>query len=74
MNAKEFISLMREETQGNTDIAADIWHLMRQVADHYDQCQDCRDAFDDMAYDDMTLLDLADMMVEYGDIEDWTCQ
>ena len=74
MNAKEFIKAVRDETQGNTDIAADIWHMMRQVADHCDECQDCRDAFDDMEYDDYTLLDIAEMMEQHEDIEDWVCQ
>ena len=74
MNANEFIRAVREETQGNTDIASDIWHMMRQIADHYDECKDCRDAFDDMEYDDETLLELSVRIEQHAILGDWICE
>ena len=59
MKATEFVKMMNEETQGNTDISAGAWHMMRQIADHYEQCPECRDAYDGMEYDDEDLLEMA---------------
>ena len=72
MKAKEFIRLMREEPQGNSDIAAPTWAAMRRIAAHYDECEDCRDAFDDMEYDDDTLLEMAER-IEQTIEADWMC-
>lgn len=72
MKAEEFIRLMREETQGNSDIATPTWAAMRRIADHYDECEDCRDAFDDMEYDDDTLLEMAER-IEQTIEADWMC-
>ena len=72
MNAMQFIRLMREETRGNTGIAAPTWAAMRRIAAHYDECEECRDAFDDMEYDDETLLELAER-IEQAEEENWMC-
>ena len=72
MNAQQFIDAMRNETQGNTDIAASTWAAMRRIAAHYEECEDCRDAFDDMEYDDETLLELAER-IEQTEEADWVC-
>ena len=63
---------MREETQGNSDIAAPTWAAMKRIAAHYDECKDCRDAFDDMEYDDETLLEMAER-IEQTEETDWMC-
>ena len=72
MNAMQFIQLMREETQGNSDIAAPTWAAMKRIAAHYDECEDCRDAFDDMEYEDETLLEMAER-IEQTEEADWMC-
>lgn len=73
MQATEFVKLMAEETQGNTDIAAPTWAAMQRIAAHYNQCPECRDAFDDMEYDDEDLLDMA-AMIEQSNEADWVCE
>ena len=72
MDANTFVRLMREETKGNTDIAEQTWAAMRRIADHYDECAECRQAFDEMEYDDETLLELA-ARIEQTDEKDWIC-
>ena len=72
MKAEEFIRLVREETQRNSDIAAPTWAAMKRIAAHYDECADCRDAFDDMEYDEETLLEMAER-IEQTTESDWMC-
>lgn len=63
---------MQEETQGNSDITAPTWAAMKRIAAHYDECEDCRDAFDDMEYDEETLLEMAER-IEQTIEADWMC-
>jgi hypothetical protein len=72
MKALEFVKMMNDETQGNTDIYAHTWAMMRRIAAHYDQCRECRDAFDDMEYDDDNLLEMAARIVLANEA-DWVC-
>ena len=72
MKALEFVEMMREETQGNTDIAAPTWAAMRRIAEHYEQCTECRQAFDDMEFDDEDLLEIA-ARIEQTEEADWVC-
>ena len=74
MKAMEFVKMMREETQGNTDIAASTWAFMRRMADHYEQCRECRDAFDAMEYDDEDLLEIATRIEQTTKDSDWICE
>ena len=74
MNANKFIKLVDEQRPENNDIAAKTWRMMRTVAEHYKTCNECMDSFDDMEYDDLTLQDIAILMEEHPDIEDWICQ
>ena len=74
MNAKEFIKLVEEQKPESNDIAANTWHMMRRIANHYKTCPDCCDSFNDMEYDNLTLRDIAILMEENSEIEDWTCQ
>jgi predicted anti-sigma-YlaC factor YlaD len=73
MKALEFVKMMNAETQGNTDIAAPTWAAMRRIAAHYEQCPECRDAYDDMEYDDEDLLEMA-ARIEQSNEADWVCQ
>ena len=73
MKALEFVKMMREETHGNTDIAASTWYFMTRMADHYDQCRECREAFDDMQYDDEDLLEVAARIEQTKKDSDWIC-
>jgi len=72
MKAIEFVALMAEETQGNTDISAPTWAAMQRIAAHYEVCGECRDAFDDMEYDDEDLIEMA-TRIEATDEADWVC-
>lgn len=73
MDAKEFIKMVQEETQGNTDIAAETWAAMRRIAAHYEQCEECRDAYDLMEYDDEDLLEMA-LRIEQTKEAEWVCE
>ena len=73
MQALEFVELMNAETQGNTDITAPTWAAMRRIAEHYEQCPECRQAFDDMEYDDEDLLVIA-ARIEQTEEADWVCE
>jgi predicted anti-sigma-YlaC factor YlaD len=72
MKALEFVKMMNDETQGNTDIYAGTWATMRRIAAHYDQCRECRDAFDYMEYDEEDLLEMA-ARIELTNEADWVC-
>ena len=74
MNAREFIKLVEEQRPESNDIDANTWRMMKRVANHYKMCPECCDSFDDMEYDDLTLQDIAEMMNENSEIEDWICQ
>jgi len=73
MQATEFVKLMAEETQGNTDIAAPTWAAMQRIAAHYNQCPECRDAFDDTRHDEEDLIEMA-ARIEATNEADWICE
>lgn len=73
MKALEFIKMMNGVRLENTDISAPTWATMRRIAAHYEQCPNCRTAYDEMEYDDEDLLQIA-ARIESSNEADWVCQ
>jgi hypothetical protein len=78
MKALELISQVaecRSERWQNSDIPSGGERLLEVIADHYKTCEECRETFDLMEYDEETLIDLwHDFMAQTEDPADWICE
>ena len=76
MNAKELIGQINQEKRNNwqnSDIDMEIQILLELIALHYKVCQDCRDVFNDMKYDQTTLEEIEQIFRENNNLDLWIC-
>ena len=76
MNAQEFIGAVETEASHfwkNVDLDELTIKLMVDVATHYKKCAECRQAFNEMEYDEQELVELESMFNEHSDISEWVC-
>jgi CheY-like chemotaxis protein len=77
MNAIEFIQAVKSEDAThwkNADMDILTIDLMMTVAAHFETCEECRQAFDDMEYEDEYLMEMESLFNTYTDLSDWTCE
>jgi predicted anti-sigma-YlaC factor YlaD len=77
MNAIEFIQAVKSEMAANwknADMDSMTIELMVAVAAHYETCDECRQAFDDMGYEEEYLIELESLFNEHGDVSEWICE
>jgi len=76
MNTQKFISLVKSEIKNNwqnSDIPSNIEDMMEEMAEHFRECEDCAQEFDDQEYRCKTLMQLAGVL-NGTELEDWICQ
>ena len=77
MDAKTLINLVKSEKRNswqNSDLYDGVQTLLEQIAVHYENCQECREAFDDMFYEEETLKDMELLFLQNMDISRWICE
>ena len=77
MNAKELIEAVNEEKEKdwlNSDIPISSEKLLEQIAEHFERCPECRKAFDEMEYEEKTLVDFCREYIDHTDLQDWICE
>lgn len=77
MDAKTLIETVKlEKSNGweNSDLYDAVQNLLEEIADHFDQCEECRDAFDDMEYEEESLKDMELLFLQNMDIDRWVCE
>lgn len=77
MDAHTLINLIKSEKSNswqNSDLYDGVQTLLEQIAVHYESCQECREAFDDMSYDEETLKDMELLFLQNMDISRWICE
>jgi hypothetical protein len=77
MNAKELIRQVKvEKSTGwkNSDLYVGVEKLLEEIVSHYEHCEECRDAFDDMGYEEETLKDMELLFMQNMDLERWICE
>ena len=77
MNAKELISAVKAEKEKdwlNSDVLISSEKLLEQIAEHFERCAECREAFDEMEYEETTLVDFASEYIDHTDLQDWICE
>ena len=76
MNAKELINQIDQTHSNNwknSYIDIEIQILLELIALHYKVCQDCRESFDDMEYDQTTLKEMEPIFQENNNLDLWIC-
>ena len=76
MNAKELIELVNVEKARNwknSNLYAETKEMLEKIVEHYEKCEECRQAFDDTEYDEEELIDMEPYLDESDGIEDWIC-
>ena len=77
MDAKTLIKLIKSEKRNswqNSDLYDGVQTLLEQIAVHYENCQECREAFDDMSYEEETLKDMELLFLQNMDLNKWICE
>jgi len=77
MDAKTLIEMVEvEKSNGweNSDLYDAVQNLLEEIADHFDQCEECRDAFDAMGYEEESLKDMELLFLQNMDIDRWVCE
>jgi len=76
MNAIEFIKAVNEQKVANwknADLDTATIELFEAVAAHYENCEECRQAFDEMEYEEEYLIELESLFNTHGNVADWVC-
>lgn len=77
MNAKELIEAVNEQKAANwknADLDSATIGLLEAVAAHYEDCDECRQAFDEMGYEEEHLIEMESLFNEHGCLGDWICE
>lgn len=77
MNAKELIAAVKSAKSNgweNSDLYDGVQTLLERIAEHYETCDECRDAFDDMSYEEETLKDMELLFLQNMDLNRWVCE
>ncbi len=72
MNAKELIEAVKAGWE-NSDLYDGVQTLLEQIAEHFETCEECRDAFDDIGYEEETLKDMELLFLQNMDLNRWVC-
>ena len=75
MNSKEFIKQVSEcqaENWQNSDIPREIELNLEKIAEHYQECNECRKDFDIQDYQQKTLIELTNRY-DFSNITEWLC-
>jgi len=72
MDAKGLIEAVKAGWE-NSDLYDGVQTLLEQIAKHYETCEECRDAFDDMGYEEETLKDMELLFLQNMDLSRWVC-
>lgn len=76
MDAKELIRQVNEQkAKGwkNSDLCRGVEQLLEKIAQHYETCEDCRQAFDDTEYEEETLKEMEAYFINDMQLNVWTC-
>ena len=76
MKARDLIIAVCEERLTgwkNSDLYPEVQELLERIADHYDICEECRDAFDDMGYEQETLKEMEQIFMDNIEFSKWDC-
>jgi len=78
MKAKELIRYVKEcvaENWQNSHLWAEGEELLEQIAEHFEYCKECREAFDVMDYPQRTLIDFENQVLSvHPNLSDWICE
>jgi len=77
MDAKKLIETVKSEKRNgweNSDLYDGVQSLLEKISAHFEACEVCRDAFDDMGYEEETLKDMELLFLQNMDIDRWVCE
>lgn len=77
MNAKELIEAVKTEKSNgweNSDLYDGVQALVKKIVDHFETCEECRDAWDDMGYEEETLKEMELLFLQNMDLHRWVCE
>ena len=77
MDAKALIETVKNETANNwenSDLYDSVENLLEKIAAHYEHCEECRDAFDAMGYEEETLKEMEIRFFQNPNLSDWICE
>jgi len=77
MNAKELIEAVKTEKSNgweNSDLYDGVQTLLKKIVDHFETCEECRDAWDDMGYEEETLKEMELLFLQNMDLHRWVCE
>jgi len=76
MNSREFIDQVEAcvfQNWRNSLLWRETEQAMELIAQHLQECEECRELFDAMEYPEKTLLDMENRH-SFKDLSDWTCE
>jgi hypothetical protein len=76
MNAKELIEAVKSEKSNgweNSDLYDGVQSLLEKIVAHFEQCEECGDAFDGMGYEEETMKDMELLFLQNMDLNRWVC-
>jgi hypothetical protein len=77
MNAKTLIETVKTEKSNgweNSDLYDGVQTLIEKIAAHFETCEECREAFDGMGYEEETLKDMELLFLQNMDLNRWVCE
>ena len=77
MDAKELIQRVNEQKANgwkNSGLYRDVERLLEKIVQHYEICEDCRQAFDDTEYEEETLKEMEEYFITDMQLSDWICE
>lgn len=77
MNANKLIEIVKTEKNNdweNSDLYDGVQCLLEKIVEHYETCEECRDAFDGMDYEEETLKDMELLFLQNMDLRRWVCE
>lgn len=76
MNAKQLIEQVNECSKNNwqnSDLGKNSEEMLEKMAEHFENCEECRKEFDVQEYPEETLIDFEDELSN-TDVYDWICE
>jgi hypothetical protein len=76
MNAKQLIeqvSECKENNWQNSDLGKNSEEMLEIIAEHFENCEECRKEFDSQEYSEEALIDFEGNLSN-TDIYDWICE
>ena len=75
MNAKQLIeqvNVCAKNNWQNSDLWNESQEMLEKIAEHFENCEECRKEFDAQEYPEETLIDFEDRLAR-TEISDWIC-